>query len=142
MFSDSFSAIMALVIMNFAGMLIMFLFMLRSLDATQKNIAELQAKMQMRLVDIEQRMAELSFVMQNLAFMPTKSAAPTDRSWITPSPRQESGSPLVDDTLQQMLESLPPGQPFPDHTPAPSRQGPELVLGKTGNAGHLDIKLE
>ena len=143
MFSDSFSAIMALVIMNFAGMLVMFLFMLRSLDASQKNIRDLQANMQMRLVDIEQRMAELAFVMQNVASITTRSAAPADRSWVAPSPRQESGAALLENTLQQMLESQPPGKLFADLALGIPRQAPGSAADTTttGNADPLDIKL-
>ena len=141
MFSDSFSAIMALVVMNFAGTLIMFLFMLRSLEATQKSISDLKANMQMRLVDIEQRMAELSFVMQNMASHTANSAASPGRSWVAPSPRQDPGALLVEDTLQQMLESRPSGNFFPDGKLPEPRQEPELVFGKTGAAGPLEIKL-
>ena len=61
MFSDPNTALMALVILNFAGTLLMFLFVLRSQDNTQKLLLEQYSQMQLRLVDLEQRIAELGF---------------------------------------------------------------------------------
>lgn len=64
MFSDPNTALMALVILNFAGTLLMFLFVLRSQDNTQKLLLEQYSQMQLRLVDLEQRIAELGFTGQ------------------------------------------------------------------------------
>lgn len=64
MFSDPNTALMALVILNFAGTLLMFLFVLRSQDNTQKLLLEQYSQMQLRLVDLEQRIAELGFPAQ------------------------------------------------------------------------------
>lgn len=57
MFSDPNTALMALVILNFAGTLLMFLFVLRSQDNTQKLLLEHFSQMQMRLADLEYRVA-------------------------------------------------------------------------------------
>ena len=64
MFADSFSALMALIILNFAGMLVMFLFLLRSMDAVQRGIHDLRAQMQLRMTDCEHQIAELNFTLR------------------------------------------------------------------------------
>ncbi len=58
MFSDPNTALMVLIILNFAGTLLMFLFVLRSQDNTQKVLLEQYSHMQIRLVELEQRIAE------------------------------------------------------------------------------------
>jgi hypothetical protein len=56
MFDDAATALMALIILNFVGTIIMFLFLLRSQDQSRRFLVEQCAQVQLLLMDLEQRM--------------------------------------------------------------------------------------
>ena len=67
MFSDPFTAFMALVVLHFVGVLILFLFILRSLDATRRAVHETRANLQLRITDMEHQLNDLSVALREIA---------------------------------------------------------------------------
>lgn len=66
MFSDPFAAVMALIILNFAGVLLMFVFGLRSFDAQQKTLKEIRNQISIDAADLDQRLREIEYALRKI----------------------------------------------------------------------------
>jgi hypothetical protein len=66
MFSDPLTAVMAMLILCFSGILVMFLFVIRSLVGQRAEMREAFRKQQLFLADLERQFMDLSFLLRNL----------------------------------------------------------------------------
>lgn len=102
MFSDPMVAVMAMLILCFAGMLVMFIFTMRSLSSHAEEMRESFRKQQMFLADIEKQFMDLSFALRRVQ----EGGASPDSS-ARPVAGKASGLPIMreDDGLMNMLEA-------------------------------------
>jgi hypothetical protein len=100
MFSDPLVAVMAMLILCFSGILVMFLFVIRSLVGQRAEMREAFRKQQMFLADLERQFMEMSFVLRNIQ---AKEEAKDSGSGKKPS--FETSLSREDDDLMSMLES-------------------------------------
>ena len=110
MFSDPLVAVMAMLILCFSGMLVMFLFVIRSLVGQRDEMREAFRKQQMFMADLEHQFMEMSFVLRNSKGREeAQDPGPGKKSSF------EASLPREDDDLMSMLESS--GRP---KSPAPA----------------------
>ena len=64
MFQDPLTAVMAMLLLCFMGILVMFLFLIRSLASQAAEMREAFRKQQMSLADIERQLMDLSFALR------------------------------------------------------------------------------
>jgi hypothetical protein len=62
MFADPFSNLMLVMLLFFCGLLIMFIFMMRSLDNNWRNQEETRRQMDLSLSDLERKVDELLYI--------------------------------------------------------------------------------
>lgn len=113
MFSDPFVAVMAMLILCFFGILVMFVFVIRSLSSQAEEMRESFRKQQMFLADLESQFMEMSFTLRRLQ----EGAAPQEGN------AGPGGGELPilrqDDELLSMLEAAAkktqPGPGYDDH---------------------------
>ncbi|MDR1490592.1 MAG: hypothetical protein LBS65_08975 [Desulfovibrio sp.] len=74
MFADSFVATMAVQVLFFVGLLVMFFSLSRSISAQREEMREALRKQQLYLADIERQMMEINFVLRRLQGVETESA--------------------------------------------------------------------
>lgn len=67
MFSDPATAVMAMLMLCFGGMIIMFVFLIRAHAASGDELREALRKQQMLLADVERQLMEMSFVLRRLS---------------------------------------------------------------------------
>jgi hypothetical protein len=119
MFADPFAAVMVLVILSFTGMLLMFVFGLRTFDVLQKTLNELKAQLSVDAADLDQRLREIEDALRkiessrpaetddDLGRLLEKAAAnKTAGAWMPPAAARPATTPLI-------LDSLPPGAEAP-----------------------------
>ncbi len=116
MFSDPFTAVMVLVVLNFAGVLALFLFILRSLEATQRAIHDARANVQLRMADMEQQVNDMAAALRELAAAPRTAGVkdPADLGEILEKGlpnlrRQHDGFDLPDLKLSDVADAKKPG---------------------------------
>ncbi|MDR2800005.1 MAG: hypothetical protein LBB52_01915 [Desulfovibrio sp.] len=81
MFADSFVATMAVQVLFFIGLLVMFFSLSRSISAQREEMREALRKQQLYLADIERQMMEINFVLRRLQGVeaePVKAAGQGD----------------------------------------------------------------
>lgn len=66
MFSDPLVAVMTVLLLFFAGSVLMFLFLTRTLSAMREDFHETMRKQQIFLVDLEQQLMQISFSVRSL----------------------------------------------------------------------------
>ena len=66
MFADPFSNLMLVILLFFAGLLIMFIFMMRSIEANWRNQEETRKQMSLSLSDLERKIGDLQYALHNL----------------------------------------------------------------------------
>lgn len=64
MFADPVSNLMLIILLFFAGLLVMFVFILRSLELSSQNHEETRRQIAVSLTDLERKVAELAFALQ------------------------------------------------------------------------------
>lgn len=64
MFADPVSNLMLIILIFFAGLLVMFVFMLRSLELNAQNQEETRRQLSISLTDLERKVGELTFALQ------------------------------------------------------------------------------
>ena len=67
MFSDPATAVMAMIMLCFGGMIVMFVFLIRSNAANSDELREALRKQQMLLADLERQLMETSFALRRLS---------------------------------------------------------------------------
>lgn len=65
MFADPVSNLMLIILLFFAGLLVMFIFILRSLEMSAQNHEETRRQLSISLSDLERKVAELAFAMRD-----------------------------------------------------------------------------
>lgn len=110
MFSDPFSAVMALVILSFVGLLAVFLRIWRELDAVRRSLAEARETLQYLAVDIAQQNRDLIVMIRGL------------RSG-------EQGAAPGNDSLGELLEKGIPNLVGSGKSDPAVRNVPPLALG-------------
>ncbi len=130
MFADPFTAIMALVVLSFAGTLVLFVFLLRSLDALRRSVHETRGNLQMRLSDTEHQLNDLVAAVRKLAS--AKGGAP--------APERGSSADLGE-MLEKGLCNLgrQDGFDLPDLSLSDVAADKAPAGGKSGGSGPLDI---
>ena len=141
MFADPFSNLMLLILLFFAGLLIMFIFMMRSIEGNWRNQEETRRQMALSLNDLERKVGELSFLLKSAygtgeelpeempvqdteRRLPLLSFSEQDDGQVAER-RQEEGRAAIDDMLR-FDESY-----YQAH-PAPSRQEGQDLPGLLG----------
>jgi hypothetical protein len=66
MFSDPLVAVMAMLILCFSGILVMFIFVIRSLVGQRDEMREAFRKQQMFMADLERQFMDMSFLLRNI----------------------------------------------------------------------------
>ncbi len=136
MFADPFTAIMALVVLNFAGMLVLFLFILRSLDAVQRAVHEARGSLQLRIADTEHQLNDLAAAIRELSGSKENSSAIPAETQADLGAMLEQGVPKLRRQdgfdLPELKLADVAGKPSStaQKTPAPA---------KNGGSGPLDI---
>ena len=64
MFQDPLTAVMAMLLLCFMGILVMFLFLIRSLSSQAAEVREAFRKQQMSLADMERQLMDLNFALR------------------------------------------------------------------------------
>jgi hypothetical protein len=64
MFADPVSNLMLVILIFFSGLLIMFFFIMRSLERNDQNILEAHKQLAIGLTDLERRVAQLAFFLK------------------------------------------------------------------------------
>jgi hypothetical protein len=75
MFADPVSNLMLIVLLFFAGLLVMFVFILRSLEMAAQNQNEARRQLAVSLTDIERKVAELSFALRDKGLIEIEDGA-------------------------------------------------------------------
>lgn len=123
MFADPIVAVMAMLILCFSGMIIMFVFVVRSLSRQNEEMRESFRKQQMFLTDLERQFMDMSFLLRRMQESEQAGAGKEPPSSEQPLLRQ-------DDDLLAMLEAAAKKKQdstlgFDDHLlPPPSVQRP------------------
>lgn len=106
MFADPISNLMLIILLFFAGLLVMFVFILRSLDLSAQNQEEERRQIAISLTDLERKVAELAFAMRGKGVIEIESAAsqPENEAPIQPS-TQAPGRNLED--LASLFDKFP-----------------------------------
>lgn len=96
MFSDPMVAVMAMLILCFTGMLVMFIFVVRSLSSHAEEMREAFRKQQMFLADLEKQFMDMSFAMRRMqerGVSPETGTRPAPVKTAEPTPivREEDG---------------------------------------------------
>lgn len=65
MFAEPLSNLMLIILLFFAGLLVMFIFILRSLELNAQHEEEISRQVAISLTDLERKMAELTFAMRD-----------------------------------------------------------------------------
>jgi hypothetical protein len=101
MFADPFSNLMRVLLLFFCGLLIMFIFMMRSLDNNWRNQEETRRQMDLSLSDLERKVDELLYFVrlesgpQELPASPPGDFPPEDKlasAGAVPAGYAESGA--------------------------------------------------
>lgn len=117
MFSDPVTAVMAMIMLCFGGMIVMFVFIIRSGAAHSDELREAFRKQQMVLADLERQVMEMNFALRRLSGADEGQASSGVRQAATGSASRLSAARAEDD-LSSMLE-------------AASKSGRKLDLGDT-----------
>lgn len=64
MFADPFFNLMLIVLLFFAGLLVMFIFMMRSIDSNWRNQEETRKQMALSLSDLERKLNEIGMMLR------------------------------------------------------------------------------
>lgn len=64
MFAEPVSNLMIIILLFFAGLLVMFVFILRSLEIAAQNHEETRRQIALSLTDLERKVAELAFALR------------------------------------------------------------------------------
>ena len=91
MFADPVSNLMLIILLFFAGLLVMFVFILRSLELTAQNQEETRRQLSISLSDIERKVAELTFALSDKGLITLE-----DLPEAAESPKQPAGQSLED----------------------------------------------
>lgn len=135
MFSDPLVAVMAMLLLFFFGMLLVFLFIIRSLGAQRSEMREAFRKQQLMLADLERQIMELNFSQRKL---------PEEQSSQHSGNARASGTldmPLLrgDDDLMSMLENAArPKTPAPAFDDLLLPQAPKPQASKAQNPDEYD----
>lgn len=143
MFDNALISLMFMVMLCFVGMLVMFLFVIRSLTAQANTVREYQRQQQTALADLERMIMDISFSLRQ------------NRPGQPPSTEQALGMPAGADTsdLMSFLQTdgvARLGQQFPPASAppaAPARPRQPNALGQQGAApspavSGLDLRLD
>lgn len=65
MFADPLSNLMLIILLFFAGLLVMFIFILRSLELNAQNQEEISRQVAISLTDLERKVSELTFAIKD-----------------------------------------------------------------------------
>lgn len=102
MFSDPNTAIMAMIMLCFAGMIVMFIFIIRSHVSHSEELREALRKQQLVMADLERQVMEMSFAIRRLSGLEDSQNASVTR----PSSVRAVKS---DEDLSSMLEAAARG---------------------------------
>ena len=108
MFQDPLTTVMAMLLLCFMGVLVMFLFFVRSLSSQAAETRESFRKQQLSLADIERQLMDLSFALRKLQggdAAPSEAAAAGTAGNLT-SMRQEDLMSLLETASQRKGASL------------------------------------
>lgn len=97
MFADPVSNLMLVILIFFIGLLVMFLFIMRSLEHNEKNVLETHRQLAMGLTDLERKVAQLALSMKKQE----KNAPAEDR-------RQNTAKALTENTNLELAPSPEP----------------------------------
>lgn len=102
MFSDPATAIMTMIMLCFGGVILMFVFLLRTGAARSDELRELLRRQQMALADIERQIMETSFALRRLSGTEDSRTAS-----VTQPSRTAAGANAVrsDEDLSSMLDA-------------------------------------
>jgi hypothetical protein len=126
MFSDPLVAVMAVLMLFFVGMVVMILFLARSIAALREDFHDSMRKQHMYLSDVEQQLMQISFALRTLQ-------EGGDAAKASPVQKPLGDTPLLrqEDPLLSMLEATArkkaasPG--FEDQLLPPSSKGRPLM---------------
>jgi hypothetical protein len=125
MFSDPLVAVMAVLMLFFAGMVVMVLFLARTITSLREDFHESMRKQQMYLSDVEQQLMQISFALRTLQEGGDAGKAPPVQkplgethllrqedplfSMLEATARKKAASPGFED---QLLPPPPKGRPL------------------------------
>lgn len=143
MFSDPMVAVMTMLLLFFAGMVLMFVFFTRSLASLREELRESLRKQQMFLTDVEQQFMQISFSLRTLheGGSAGKTTQASSSSVSSPASLRTPGDiPLLrqEDPLLSMLEATArknaaaPG--FDDQLLPPSPKSKPQMSNQAANA--------
>lgn len=99
MFADPVSNLMLIILLFFAGLLVMFIFILRSLEINAQNQEEFSRQLAISLTDVERKVAELAFALKDKGLIELEDAPAVE------PPAEPAGQSLAD--LTKYFDKLP-----------------------------------
>lgn len=108
MFSDPATAVMAMIMLCFGGMIVMFVFIIRASAAHSDELREAFRKQQMVLADLERQVMEMSFALRRLTGADDGQPPSGARQSKTGAASKLSAA-RQDDDLSSMLEAASQG---------------------------------
>ncbi|MDR2076268.1 MAG: hypothetical protein LBP61_04970 [Desulfovibrio sp.] len=158
MFDDALVSLMVMLLLSFAGMLVMFLFVIRSQSSQTAALREWFRQHHTALADVEQQLMDIHFLLRQLQLK--KNEAPENRTNVSPpsGDLRDLFAPLPDSGQDRKEEGSPATRiappPAPDYS-YPSAAGldpvgedflrlPKPSSGKRGAIipSELDLKLD
>ena len=131
MFQDPFITLMTMLLLCFMGILMMFLFFIRSLASQEKEIHEAFRKQQLHLADIERQLMDVTFALRKLSEKDDGASAGESPRVKTSQTDNENLTSLHQEDLMAMLEVAgrkKSGMPeFDDHLLPPPLASRPLV---------------
>ena len=103
MFADPLSNLMLIILLFFAGLLVMFIFILRSLELNAQNQEEISRQVAISLTDIERKVAELAFALKAKGLIDIEDAP-------APVPAPEIAGKSLADDLNSFFDKIPEGE--------------------------------
>jgi hypothetical protein len=108
MFQDPLTAVMAMLLLCFMGILVMFLFVVRWLSSRNDELRETFRKQQLSLADIERQLMDMSFALRKLQSGDSDAAASNaamNGSDDTGEPRSSDLTSMTQADLMSLLEN-------------------------------------
>lgn len=103
MFADPLSNLMLVILLFFLGLLVMFVFVVRSLNLITQNIEETRKQLGISLMDMERKLSEIS-----RAVNPQQAGDADDFKFTGPNAAKMTGSAISKmENLSDIFDSLP-----------------------------------
>ena len=137
MFDNAMVSLMFMLMLCFVGMLVMFLFVIRSLTAHTAAVREYQRQQQTALADLERMVMDISFSLrQNRVGQPLAAEQPLGAG--ANMDASDLMSFLQNDGVARLGQQFPPATAPPLASPRPQRPGAAAASSVSSLDLHLD----